>query len=253
MNDYFTPAAPLAPATKARSIDINNLAAAVAAAFDKVPGLQQLVTDLVNYGVDSGGVNAIAVTINAGVAALLDGLEVRVKVGFTPTITTPTLNVNNLGAVVITRNDGTPIQLNDIPAGICRFSYNATTARWVFAPPGARGAAGPTGGVGTLLRSIVSSAAPVLDASLFDEMEINALAVATVIAAPTNLPTVGNPSLIYRMKDNGIQRAIAWNTIFRAGTDVALPTSTVVGKWLYMGFKRNSVDGKLDLIAAVNI
>lgn len=255
MNEYFTKPADLAPATKARSVDINNLSAAADAAFDKLPGLVASATDTRNYAVDTGAVNAIIAAVNPLVTALADGYEVRVKVAFASTSTTPTLNLNSIGAIIITRNDGTAILAADIPAGICRFAYNATTARWTYAPPGARGLTGNAGPSGSLLRrvaTIASSATPTHDASLYDEMEVNALAVAATFAAPLNVPAGVNASVIFRIKDNGTARALAWNVALRAGTDLALPSSTTVNKWLYVGFKYNGIDAKWDLIAVMN-
>lgn len=148
MNDYFTPAADVAPDTKVRSVDYNNLLASILAAFDKFPALVALFTNSMNYAVDAGTVNALAITVNPVITALTDGYEARVKVAFANTSTTPTLNVNGLGAVVITRNDGSALHVADIPAGICRFSYNATTSRWTYAPAGAAGTPGTPGAAG---------------------------------------------------------------------------------------------------------
>lgn len=227
----------------------------VQAGFDTMPTLVALYGATANYAVDSGAVNAIIANVNAAVNALTDGLEIRVKVAAANTTTTPTLNLNALGAIIITRNDGTAILAADIPAGICRFAYNATTARWTYAPPGARGLTGGAGPSGSLLRrvaTIASSATPTHDASLYDEMEVNAMAVAATFAAPLNVPAGVNASVIFRIKDNGTARALAWNVAFRAGTDLALPSSTTVNKWLYVGFKYNGIDAKWDLIAVLN-
>lgn len=78
-----------------------------------------------------------------------------------------------------------------------------------------------------------------------------ALAAGTTIAAPTGTPTQGQ-KLIIRLKDNGTARSIAWNAIYRASTDLALPSTTVVNKTLYLGFIYNATDSKWDFVAFLN-
>ena len=80
---------------------------------------------------------------------------------------------------------------------------------------------------------------------------LTALAVADAFAAPTGTPTDGQ-HLIIRIKDNGTARALTWNSIYRAGSDVALPSTTVLGKTLYLGFIYNAADSKWDLLAVTN-
>ena len=104
-----------------------------------------------------------------------------------------------------------------------------------------------TGRVGT----VASSATPTPDGDANDIFTVTALAVAATFAAPTGTPTNGQ-KLIIRIKDDATARALAWNAIYRAGTDVALPTTTVVSKTMYCGFIYNSADTKWDLVASVN-
>lgn len=84
-----------------------------------------------------------------------------------------------------------------------------------------------------------------------DLYTVTALAQAAAFGAPTGTPTNGQ-KLIIRIKDNGAARALSWNAIYRAGTDIALPTTTVLSKTLYLGFIYNSADSKWDLVALVN-
>lgn len=82
---------------------------------------------------------------------------------------------------------------------------------------------------------------------------ITALAVADAIAAPTSAITLtDNNTLVYRIKDNATARALTWNAIFRFSTDLAAPSTTVLSKTLYVGFKYNSVDTKWDCLAILN-
>lgn len=77
------------------------------------------------------------------------------------------------------------------------------------------------------------------------------LSQATTIAAPSGSPTQGD-RLIIRIKDNGTARALTWNAIFRASSDLALPTTTIISKTMYCGFIYNSTDSKWDFVAFLN-
>lgn len=96
-----------------------------------------------------------------------------------------------------------------------------------------------------------SSATPTPNVDTTDLYTITALAAAATFGAPTGTPSQGQ-KLTIRMKDNGTARALTWNAIYRAGTDVALPTTTVLSKTLYCGFMYNSTDTKWDLLAVTN-
>ena len=65
---------------------------------------------------------------------------------------------------------------------------------------------------------------------------------------PGGTPVAGQ-KLIVRIKDDGTARALTYDTQFRASSDLALPTTTILGKTLYMGFIFNATDTKWDLIA----
>lgn len=80
-----------------------------------------------------------------------------------------------------------------------------------------------------------------------DMIVVASLQVNTTFNAPNGTPTQGQPLLI-RIKDNGTARALSWNAIYRAG-DIALPTTTIVSKTMYVGFIYNSTDTKWDLVA----
>jgi len=99
--------------------------------------------------------------------------------------------------------------------------------------------------------TIASSATPTPNVDITDIYTITALAEAAAFGAPTGTPVNGQ-KLIIRIKDNATARALTWNAIYRAGTDVALPTTTVISKTLYCGFIYNSTDSKWDLIAVTN-
>lgn len=113
-NSYFTKPPALSPVTKARSVDINKLADAVDAAFDKIPDQLEVKKGTVNFAVDVGTVeNAYAVTMNAAIVSYTDGFMVRMR----PTRANTgacSINVNGLGAIAIKRDNGTDMLAGDI-------------------------------------------------------------------------------------------------------------------------------------------
>ena len=81
----------------------------------------------------------------------------------------------------------------------------------------------------------------------------NSLDVASVDAtsaltmnAPSGTPTAYQP-LLYRIKDNGTARSITWNAVYRA-VGCTLPSTTVVGKVLYVQTRYNSADSLWDVV-----
>lgn len=87
-----------------------------------------------------------------------------------------------------------------------------------------------------------------LDVSTCDEFDVTAQAGPLKLNNPGGTPVNGQ-KLIVRIKDDGTPRALTYDTQFRASSDLALPTTTVVNKTLYMGFIYNSADTKWDLLA----
>jgi hypothetical protein len=100
-----------------------------------------------------------------------------------------------------------------------------------------------------------SSATPAINTDNVDVFYITALAVAitSMSSSLSGTPTEGQSLLIW-IKDNGTARAITWGASFQASTDLALPLTTTLGKYLYCAFIWNSVTttwiltGKLDNI-----
>lgn len=99
--------------------------------------------------------------------------------------------------------------------------------------------------------SEASNATPTPNADTTDVHIITALAAGATFAAPTGTPTQGQ-QLIIRIKDNGGAQSLGWNAIYRASSDLALPTTTVASKTMYLGFMYNSTDTKWDLIAKLD-
>jgi hypothetical protein len=90
-----------------------------------------------------------------------------------------------------------------------------------------------------------------LDVSTCDIFQVTAQAGALKLNNPSGTPVAGQ-KLIVRIKDNGTARALTYDTQFRASSDLALPSTTVVNKTLYMGFIYNATDTKWDLLAVLN-
>jgi len=92
-----------------------------------------------------------------------------------------------------------------------------------------------------------SSATPTPTGDTADQYNITALAANATFAAPTGTPTDGQ-RIIIRIKDNGTARTLAWNAIYVGQTDIDLPTTTIVGKTIYLQFYYNSADTKWVLL-----
>jgi len=90
-----------------------------------------------------------------------------------------------------------------------------------------------------------------LSVATADEFDVTAQAGALKFNNPGGTPVNGN-KLIIRIKDDGTARALTYDTQFRASSDLALPTTTVLGKVLYMGFIWDSTDSKWTLLALLN-
>lgn len=90
-----------------------------------------------------------------------------------------------------------------------------------------------------------------INADITDLYIITAQAGALLFNAPSGTPNQGQQLLI-RIKDNGTARALTYNAIFRASSDLALPSTTVLSKTLYLGFIYNSTDSKWDLFSVLN-
>ena len=73
------------------------------------------------------------------------------------------------------------------------------------------------------------------------------LASALIIAAPTGTPSTGM-KLVIRLTDNGTNRDLTWNVIYRA-IGVTLPTTTTANKILYIGCVYDEAGSKWDAVA----
>lgn len=81
--------------------------------------------------------------------------------------------------------------------------------------------------------------------------DLTALAVTAVFSAPSGTPANHN-TLLVRIKDNGSQKTLSWNAIYRASTNLSLPILTTATKTMYIKFIYNSADSKWDLISVLD-
>jgi hypothetical protein len=96
--------------------------------------------------------------------------------------------------------------------------------------------------------SAASDATPDINSDDYDAVTITALAAAITDVNVTGTPT-NFQKLIFRIKDNGTARAIAWGSDFEA-KGVALPTTTVESKVLTVGFIYDTVTSKWGCVAS---
>jgi hypothetical protein len=101
--------------------------------------------------------------------------------------------------------------------------------------------------VTTRVVTITDTGTAPVNADITDLYEITALAQALTFAAPTGTLLNGQ-GLMYRIKDVTTARALAFNAIF-VPAGVALPTTTVLGKWMHLAFIYNTTLVKWQLIA----
>lgn len=94
-----------------------------------------------------------------------------------------------------------------------------------------------------------SSATPTINTDNTDMHTITALAAA-ITSFTTNLSgtPVNGQKLTIRIKDDGTARAITWGASF-ASRGTTLPTTTVLSKYLYVGFIYNSTASVWDCVA----
>jgi len=80
-----------------------------------------------------------------------------------------------------------------------------------------------------------------------EQEDVTDLASALTIAAPTGTPSTGM-KLVIRLTDNGTNRALTFNGIYRA-IGVTLPTTTTANKILYIGCIYDEAGSKWDVVA----
>ena len=109
-----------------------------------------------------------------------------------------------------------------------------------------------TGPIIPRVDTVTSSATPAINVATTDMFTITALA--TAITSMTSGLLGGTPrsgqKLIIRIKDDGTARAITWGASY-ASRGATLPTTTVLGKYTYVGLIYNSTASVWDCVAAI--
>lgn len=136
--------------TRANESAVNNLDAAVAAAFALLPSETRLRLGTCQYAIDIGAPSFYVVKMPQTATAYVDGM----LVSFLPSTTNTgvaTLNVDGLGAKSIVQYSGAPLNAGDIVQGApVDVRYSAFTGffhRTGSGPAGATGGPGPAGSV----------------------------------------------------------------------------------------------------------
>lgn len=93
----------------------------------------------------------------------------------------------------------------------------------------------------------VASAATVTPTFDNDLVKVTAQAAALMLANPTGT-ALDAAGMVIRIKDNGTARALTFGSQYR-GIGLPLPSTTVVGKTLYLAMIYNTEDTKWDVVA----
>jgi hypothetical protein len=84
----------------------------------------------------------------------------------------------------------------------------------------------------------------------YDIFHLTAMSANTTINNKSTSTYADGDMVIFRFLDNGTARTLTWGTDYVAKGGIALPSTTVLGKNLSVGFMYNSSLAKLVLIAS---
>jgi|GEM_PF-5416005 len=190
--------------------------------------LFDLATDLVNQG----GAAGIQVRTNGG-TSFNDGQAGTYAWNASSTATHDGINVIKVTAITTGRwvRQTTPAASN-IPIG------NLLASDLVSSAPRSNGT--------------TSAATITVNVDTTDNYNVTALVANTTIAAPTGTP-VQNQELILRITSDASIRTLTWNAIFRAGSELPLPTATIASKTQYLAFIYNVEAVKWDFVGSTTL
>lgn len=97
------------------------------------------------------------------------------------------------------------------------------------------------------VQAVTSASTVTPSADNDDEVVITAQGAALTLANWSGTPVQGQ-AIIIRIKDNSTARAITFDTLYRA-VGAYLPTTTVIGKTVYIACIYNSTDTKIDVVS----
>ena len=99
--------------------------------------------------------------------------------------------------------------------------------------------------------TFTTDATPEVDSDDYDVVTITAQDAAITDVDMVGTAETNFQQIIFRIKDDGTARAIAWGSDFE-DAGVALPTTTVISKLLTVGFIYNTVTAKWGCVAVAN-
>lgn len=102
--------------------------------------------------------------------------------------------------------------------------------------------------------SLTASTTLTIDSDLYDAFYLTEVTATTTFSAPSGTPTSGQ-RLILGITASSTAQGLIWATStnsFATSSDLALPSTTVANKTMYLGFIWNSVKAKWILLALLN-
>lgn len=189
-NDYFDTGnyTPLQADSLARSANVNAIATAIEAGFDKLPSEARLKQNRVTHGTFGGTANAHTCTLPHTISSYTAGLHIS----YVPTLTNTsavTVNVDGVGAVSIKRPDGTALQAGDVVANATlELRHNGTDFNVIGAPPGmiTSAATQATNAATSATAAATSAAAAASSATAAATSETNAAASAAKLSGTSS-------------------------------------------------------------------
>lgn len=128
--DFYARTFDVTPGNRVGSQVLENEFALLQTGLEKLPSLTQQWGGASNYAVAGGAVNVYTATVAATyLTSYTDGLSIIVKFGTANNNTTPTINLNSLGAKTIERADGTAVVAGEL-VGVCQLTYNITSGKF---------------------------------------------------------------------------------------------------------------------------
>lgn len=110
--------------------------------FERVSGtyIEKLALDAQsgkwNFVIATGSANVVAAALSPAPTAYTDGMMVLINIGTTSTTTTPTLNLNGLGAKTIVNSDGSALMVGALVAGAKQlFAYDGSLNKFILLTP----------------------------------------------------------------------------------------------------------------------
>lgn len=162
-------------------------------------------------------------------------------------------HINNLNDMFTTGGGGyTQIATPANPAsGYNKLYFKADGSPYIL------NSAGAESRLSTAVPRVVSAASYTTDTGTALSVDTCDKFVITAQAGPLKFNNPGGTvaegsKLRIRIEDNGTAQALTYDTQFRASSDLDLPSTTVLGKVLEMGFEWDATDSKWTLMALLN-